>query len=132
MATTQNYNLPLIETSEYSTKLFSEFVALMCGNNNASALNMLDSILAGKENTHLIFTNVTASNWVSDNTYSDYAYKCELTCQGITANSVVEVIFDVDEATSGDYAPVCLSGANTVTIYSKVNDSITIPVIKEI
>ena len=51
---------------------------------------------------------------------------------GITENSIVEVIFGIAEATSGDYAPVCLSGANTVTIYSKVNVNIVIPVIKEV
>ena len=44
----------------------------------------------------------------------------------------MEVIFDVDEATSGNYAPVCTTGTDSVTIYGKVNDSITIPVIKEI
>ena len=80
----------------------------------------------------LTFSNVTASNWVVDNTYADYGYKCDLTCQGITANSVVEVMFGMAEATSGNYAPVCETSADTVTIYSKVNTSITIPVIKEI
>ena len=80
----------------------------------------------------LVFTNVTASNWVADVTYADYGYKCDLTCQGITANSIVEVMFGMTEATSGDYAPVCETSSNTVTLYSKVNTSITIPVIKEI
>lgn len=80
----------------------------------------------------LRFTNVTASTWVSDNTYTDYVYKCVLTCQGVTSNTMIEVVFDVAEATSGNYAPVCLSGTDTVTIYSKVNDSITIPLIKEV
>lgn len=80
----------------------------------------------------LKFTNVTASTWVSDNTYQDYTYKCEITCQGVTSDMYIEVVFGVTEATSGDYAPVCLSSSNTVTIYSKVNDSITIPLIKEV
>jgi hypothetical protein len=79
-----------------------------------------------------VFSNVTASNWVSDNTYSDYSYKCNITCAGITANSVVDVIFGLTEAVSGNYAPICSTSANTVTIYSKVNTSITIPTIKEV
>lgn len=82
--------------------------------------------------TSLKFTNVTASTWVSDNTYTDYGYKCVLACQGVTSDMYMEVVFNVVEATSGDYAPVCLSGTDTVTIYSKVNDSITIPLIKEV
>lgn len=80
----------------------------------------------------LRFTNVTASTWVSDSTYQDYGYKCDITCQGVTSDMYIEVVFGVTEATSGDYAPVCLSSSNTVTIYSKVNDSITIPLIKEV
>ena len=80
----------------------------------------------------LKFTNVSASTWVSDSTYQDYAYKCDITCQGVTADMYIEVVFGVAEATSGDYAPICQSSSNTITIYSKVNDSITIPLIKEV
>lgn len=80
----------------------------------------------------LKFTNVSASTWVSDNTYQNYPYKCDITCQGVTANTVIEVVFGMTEATSGDYAPICQSSSNTVTIYSKVNDSVTIPLIKEV
>lgn len=80
----------------------------------------------------LSFTNVTADNWVASATYADYAYECAITCSGVTSSSVVEVIFGMDEAVSGNYAPVCISGTNSVTIYSKVNTTITIPVIKEI
>ena len=90
------------------------------------------SALAGKQNTLLKFTNLTASAWTSSSEYDAYGYKCDLTCTGITASSVVEVIFDVDEALSGNYAPVCYVTDDTVRIYSKVNDSITIPVIKEV
>ena len=48
MATTTNYSLPLIESSEYSSKLFSDFVAMLCGNSNSSALVMIDALLKGK------------------------------------------------------------------------------------
>jgi len=78
------------------------------------------------------FTNVSASSWVSSSTYSDYSYQCALSCSGITADSFVEVVFAPAEATSGNYAPVCLAGTNTVTIYSKVNTSITVKTVKEI
>ena len=80
----------------------------------------------------LIFSNVSASNWTSSSTYSDYSYQCALSCSGITANSFVEVVFAPTEANSGNYAPVCLAGNNTVTIYSKVNTSITVKTVKEI
>lgn len=79
------------------------------------------------QNKNLVFTNVSASSWVSDSTYTDYGYKCELSCSGVTANDFAQVIFAPTEADSGNYATVCQTGSGTVTIYSKVNDSITIP-----
>lgn len=75
------------------------------------------------------FTNIVANNWVSDNTYADYGYKCVLTCNGVSANDFAQVIFSQTDSDSGNYATVCETGSNSVTIYSKVNDSITIPII---
>lgn len=74
----------------------------------------------------LTFTNVSASTWVADNTYQDYGYKCVLTCNGVTSNDYAQVIFSPSDASSGNYANVCLTGTDTVTIYSKTNTSITI------
>ena len=78
---------------------------------------------------HVVVSNVTASSWVEDTTYSDYGYRCALSVTGVTASDVAEVIFGVAEATSGDYAPVCQTYAGGVYIYSKVNTSITVPTV---
>ena len=78
---------------------------------------------------NLVFTNISASSWVSDTTYTDYGYKCELTCSGVTSTDIAEVIFAHAQAVSGNYSPVCLTSTDKVTIYSKVNTSITIPTI---
>lgn len=77
----------------------------------------------------LSFTNVTASSWVNNSTYTDYGYKCVLTCTGTTSSDYAQVIFGPDQANSGNYANVCLTGTDSVTIYSKVNTSISIPTI---
>ena len=76
-----------------------------------------------------IMTSVTASTWVSDSTYTGYDYKCEIDATGYDVDNTTfaEVTFDADDALSGDYAPVCTTGTDTITIYSKVNTSITIP-----
>lgn len=97
-------------------------------------LDYIESLIGGGGGgaSGKVFTDVTASDWVQDSTYSDFGYKCILTCDGITANSVVEVILSLDDAISNNYAPICETGDNTVTIYSKVNNTIVIPVIKEI
>ena len=85
--------------------------------------------LEGKQDKNLYFTNKVASSWVDDSTYDGYAYSCDVSCSDVTADYFAEVIFSPSDATSGNYAPVCETLANVVRIYSKTNDSITIPTI---
>lgn len=81
----------------------------------------------------LIFTSVAVAvaSWVSSATYTDYPYQAVITCTGMDATYVPSVMFDAVEATSGVFAPVSLSGANSVTIYANAIPSaaITIPTI---
>lgn len=77
----------------------------------------------------MLFINSRASSWVSDSTYADYPYRCDLTCSGVTADDYADVAFSVEQVNSGDYAPVCETNTNVVSIWSAVNTSITIPTI---
>lgn len=77
----------------------------------------------------LKFENMTASSWIVDSTYADFGYVCNLSCSGVTEDMYAEVVFDVAQATSGNYAPVCETGSGIVKIWSSTNNSITIPVI---
>ena len=81
-----------------------------------------------------IFTDVSvaASAWASNATYAAYPYAAVITCAGVTASHVPEVIYGIDEATGGNFAPVASSGSGTVTIYAAVKPTaaITIPTIK--
>ena len=77
----------------------------------------------------LFFTNVVASDWVTDNTYAEYEYKCVLTCTGVSENDYAQVVFNPTQSISGNYANICLTGTNSVTIYSKINTAISIPTI---
>ena len=83
--------------------------------------------------TRLIFTNVSVatSAWTSDSTYTDYDYKAVISTSNVTASMIPEVVFDPDDATSGNLAPVADSGSGSVTIYAKEvpSSSITIPTI---
>ena len=72
------------------------------------------------------FTDVAASTWVADTTYANYGYKCEITISGVLSTDYANVIFAHTEAISGNYSPICLTSTDKVTIYSKVNTSITI------
>ena len=93
----------------------------------------LDSLNAGAQNKPLVFKDkvVAASAFVSDSTYSQYPYKANVTCTGVTADYVPDVTFYVDDAISGVFAHVSESGTNLVSIYATVipSSSITIPII---
>lgn len=83
--------------------------------------------------TRLIFTSVSVatSAWVSDSTYNDYDYKAVISLNDVTAAMIPEVVFDPDDVAGGNFAPVALTAAGSVTIYAKeVPDAaITIPTI---
>lgn len=95
----------------------------------AEATKMLKQYIDAKPiPKRLEYSDVTASNWVESTEYSDYPYAVDLLQgNGITANDFAEVVFDVAEATSGNYAPVAKTGDFGVRIYAKVNTEITIP-----
>lgn len=82
-----------------------------------------------KQDKVLKFTNLAASQWISDSTYEGYPYRCDVTCSGVTADNYAEVVFALSQATSGSYAPLCETKANAVSIWSSKNTSITIPTI---
>lgn len=70
---------------------------------------------------HLTFSNVTVATtaFVEDTTYTDYPYKADIACEGVTASHIPEVNFSLEDATSGNYATFALSGEGVVTIYAK-------------
>lgn len=89
----------------------------------------LNEGLATKQNLNWYFTDVTAENWVLDGTYSDYKWRCDLSCPGVTADMYAEVVFGVGQSDSGDYAPICETASDTVIIWSAVSNPITVPTI---
>lgn len=90
----------------------------------------MTSLLATKQDKNLYFTNLSASSWVSDSTYSDYPYRCDIACSGVSDAMYAEVIFGVAEANSGNYAPVCETKNGAVAIWSKTEAGITVQSIK--
>jgi hypothetical protein len=77
----------------------------------------------------LKFTNLNCSNWIVDTSQVGYSYKATISLIDVTSTDVATVIFNGSDANSGNYSPICITGAGTVTIYSKVNTAIYIPTI---
>ena len=83
----------------------------------------------GNIETSIKLSNTVVSTWESDTTYADYPYKATIAATGVKSTMVAEVVYDMADATSGNYASVCNTFDGGVYIYSKVNTEITIPTI---
>lgn len=78
-----------------------------------------------------VFENkiVKVTDWEENTTYNDFPLKADIVCEEVSENFFSDVIFDVTEATSGNFAPISLTGDGTVTIYATEipKTDITIP-----
>ena len=83
----------------------------------------------GNIETSIKLSNTVVSTWESDTTYADYPYKATIAATGVKSTMVAEVVYDMADAVSGNYAPVCNTFDGGVYIYSKVNTAITIPTV---
>ena len=79
--------------------------------------------------TSIKLSDVAVDVWESDTTYADYPYKAIIDWTAVDSSMVAEIVYDVADAESGNYASVCNTFDGGVYIYSKVNTAITIPTI---
>ena len=81
----------------------------------------------------LIFNNVAVAvaDFVTDTTYADYPYRAAIALTGVALTMIANVVFDVADATSGNYAPISDTYAGGTYIYAKEVPAaaITIPTI---
>ena len=70
---------------------------------------------------------VKSTDWVASTEFEDFPYeaKIELT-DFVDYTTVPQVVFDIADTMSGNYAPICKSGDKCVYIYSKVQNEITL------
>ena len=88
---------------------------------------------AGVEIRKLQFNNtvVGAASFAATYTYGDYPYRASVALSGVTSSMIPEVIFSVEDATGGNFAPVAESYNGGVYLYaaSKPENAVTIPTI---
>ena len=81
----------------------------------------------------LIFNNVAVAvaDFVADTTYTDYPYRAAIALTGVALTMIANVVFDVTDATSGNFAPLSDTYAGGTYIYAKEVPAaaITIPTI---
>ena len=59
----------------------------------------------------------------TDTEYTGFPYKYSFPCVGATATRTADVTFDVIDATSGNFAPVCETGAGVIYIWARSSQS---------
>lgn len=109
-----------------SGKKASDFASTTDLANETTARQNADAL---KQDKNIVLYDTLVSNWVADTTYSSYGYKADITITGITVSDIGIISFAQAEVMTGNYCGVCSTSANTLTIYSRVNTSITIPTI---
>lgn len=90
-----------------------------------------ENLGAQKKRLTFVNTNVAASAWAADETYTDYPYRAAIPLTGVTAASFAEVVLSPADAVSGAYAPVCETYAGGIYLYANAVPSVamTIPAI---
>ena len=70
---------------------------------------------------------VKSTDWVASTEFADFPYeaKIELT-DFVDYTTVPQVVFDIADTMSGNYAPICKSGDKCVYIYGKTTNEITL------
>ena len=70
---------------------------------------------------------VKSTDWIASTEFADFPYeaKIELT-DFVDYTTVPQVVFDIADTMSGNYAPICKSGDKCVYIYGKVQNEITL------
>lgn len=80
------------------------------------------------------YTNVLVSvnDFIEDNTFEDYPYKADIVLEGVTTNDYANVVFALSDVQSKNYAPICTTSENIVTIYAleRPSSDITISLIE--
>ena len=84
--------------------------------------------LNGKQAKILSASNISvlAGGWATGHADGDFIYRASITLSGCTASMIPAVVFSTTDAISGDYSPVCESGADVIYIWSKKNVAINV------
>ena len=78
--------------------------------------------------TPIRLDDVVVTAWSVDATYTGFGYRSTIAATGATTDSFADVVFSIEDAESGNYAPVADTGTDVVYIYARAEpSSLTIP-----
>lgn len=91
----------------------------------------LNTVSAELMNHIQYLLNVKVNTWTANTKYEDYPYRATISNSVIESEHIATVVFDVEQATSGLFAPVCETDSGKLYIYANAlpGSAITIPAI---
>lgn len=98
-----------------------EWMDSIIGDGWIGAYQEVEARVVGLEgSTKLVFNGVSVETdaFVNDTTYPDYPYRAAIAIDGVTSDMIPEVIFDMDDCTSGIFAPLANTYNGGVYIYT--------------
>lgn len=112
----------------------AEWMESIIGDGWIGAFQELEAKVTALEEPNKIVvhnTTIEPNMFVIDRTYTDYPYRASIDIENVTTTMIPEIIFSVNDANSGVFAPVAETYDGCVCIYA-VNppvDVLTIPTI---
>ena len=88
-----------------------------------------NNLKADNNDTYKI-ENTEVSTWAVSNKYTGFGYQAQIDIADLSESDFVNVVFGVNDAVSGNYAPAIEIYSGYILIFSKVNATITIPTIE--
>jgi len=74
--------------------------------------------------------DTSVSTWAASTKYVNFAFQAQINIADLSESDFVNVVFGVDDAISGNYAPAIEIYSGYILVFSKVNTTITIPTIE--
>ena len=74
--------------------------------------------------------DTSVSTWADSTAYAGYGYQAQINIADLSESDFVNVVFGVNDAVSGNYAPAIEIYSGYILVFAKVNTTITIPTIE--
>ena len=82
-----------------------------------------------KQDKNKVITDVVVNNFISSSVYTEYPYEASIAIPGVLSTHLGEVIYNLVDALSTNFAPICETYNGGIKIFSKTNSTITIKTI---
>ena len=82
-----------------------------------------------KQDKNKVITDVFVNNFISSSVYVEYPYEASIAIPGVLSTHLGEVIYNLVDTLSTNFAPICETYDGGVKIFSKTNSTITIKTI---